>query len=184
MIDWIQEIKSNENAALQKIYQDFRAAFISYIQKDNQVSNEEAIELFQNSVIILYDNVIQGKVDTIDNLKSYLFTIGRNKAYELFRRRKKNTSYEDISFAHYIAVENSNEKETFENQIMIMQQVLRKMGHPCKTLLELFYFKKLANKEIAVLMDYQNENTVKTKKYKCVQRARNLFVELQAQLYG
>jgi RNA polymerase sigma-70 factor (ECF subfamily) len=183
MIDWIKEIRSNENATLQKIYTDFRAAFLMYIQKDNKVSNDEAIELFQTSVIILYDNVMQKKIEKIDNIKSYLFTIGRNKAYELFRRKKKNTNFEDISFAHYVAEESASEKVELELHIQQMQRVLIQMGSPCKTLLELFYFKKLANNEIAVLMDYQNGNTVKTKKYKCIQRARKLFKEINAQIH-
>lgn len=181
MVDWIKEIKSNENAALQKIYTDFKAAFIMYIQKDNKVSKDEAVELFQSSVIILYDNVMHKKLEKIDNLKSYLFTIGRNKAYELFRRKKKNTSFEDVSFAHYVIDEKTNEKEELEGHLQMMQRVLRQMGNPCKTLLELFYFKKMANSEIAILMEYQNENTVKTKKYKCIQRARKLFKELNVQ---
>ena len=183
MVDWINEIRSNENVALQKIYTDFRATFLMYIQKDNKISNDEAIELFQSSVIILYDNVVQKKVEKIDNLKSYLFTIGRNKAYELFRRKKKNKSFEDMSFAQYVVEEETNEKEELEAHIHMMQRVLRQMGNPCKTLLELFYFKKMANSEIAILMEYQNENTVKTKKYKCIQRAKKLFSELNAQTH-
>ena len=180
MIDWINEIRLDENTALRRIYKDFKDAFISFIQKDNKISNEEAIEIFQNSVIILYDNVIQGKVDKIDNIKNYLFTIGKNKAFELFRRKKKKTNYDDISYAYYIADEKDNNKQELETNISKMQVVLRQLGDPCKTLLELFYFKKMNNSEIAVLMDYQNENTVKTKKYKCIQRARKLFIDAKA----
>ena len=175
MIDWVQEIKTNENKALSKIYTEFREVFIASIRKDNKVSAEEAIELFQTSVIIMYDNIIQGKIDHLDNIKSYLFTIGKNKAFELFRRKKKQSNFEDISFAHYVAEESNNEKAELEKDIAEMQIILRRMGDPCKTLLELFYFKKLSNSEIASLMEYQNENTVKTKKYKCIQRARKFF---------
>jgi len=179
MLDWASYIRKNENEALRKLYLEYKQAFISFVRQGNKLDEDEAKELFQTSVIILYDNVIQGKIETIDNIKNYLFTIGRNKSMELFRKKKVTQSFENISFAAYIADEDDNGKLQFETDILQMQKALFQLGDPCKTLLELFYFKSLSNSQIAQQMSYQNENTVKTKKYKCIQRVRKIFTGLK-----
>ena len=58
-----------------------------------------------------------------------------------------------------------------------VREIISSMGDPCKRILELFYFNKLPNEEIAEIMGYNNAKTVKNLKYKCIQRIKKLIEE-------
>jgi DNA-directed RNA polymerase specialized sigma24 family protein len=46
------------------------------------------------------------------------------------------------------------------------------MDEPCCSLLDKFYWEELSGEEIARQMNYKNADTVKTQKYKCMQKLK------------
>lgn len=56
-----------------------------------------------------------------------------------------------------------------------MQQSISKLGEPCKSILEAFYFKKQNMQEIAENFGYTNAENAKNQKYKCLMRLKKLF---------
>ena len=67
------------------------------------------------------------------------------------------------------------ELEEKELKLQLVAKGLEKLGEPCKTLLELFYFNNMSMDEIASQLSYKNRATAKNLKYKCLGRLRNKF---------
>lgn len=173
--DWIAYIKSNENEALTEIYRDFKDPFIGWVMNNIKCDKNEALDIFQVSIVILYENVVNNKIEKLDSVKSYLFAIGKNKMMEYFRSAKKNQSSqlkENLILDQYLFDE--SEYEIKETKFNSLNAALKEIGDPCYTLLSNFYFKKMSLDVIANEMDYKNTNTVKTKKFKCIQRLKKM----------
>jgi hypothetical protein len=65
--------------------------------------------------------------------------------------------------------------ETQGKQIEMMHEALLKIGEPCKSLLEAYYFNKQQMQEIAFQFGYTNADNAKNQKYKCLIRLKKLF---------
>ncbi|NNF32573.1 MAG: hypothetical protein HKN68_00580, partial [Saprospiraceae bacterium] len=66
-MDWIAYIKQDENNALKEVYKTHRDACEMWLRSKYQVTHEEAREIFQSTIIILYDNVMTGKLTRLDS---------------------------------------------------------------------------------------------------------------------
>lgn len=167
----ITRLKNGEESILKEIYIDNRLPFINWINEKYGCELEDAKEIFQLSVVTLYDNVVNGKLETLtSSVKTYLFSIGKNKWMEWQRKQAKINYREDqLLFNHIVEEKDLEAKESLFLQV---EQVMKKMGDPCKTLLELVYYNRLTMQKICQKLQYKNENTAKNAKYKCLQRLK------------
>ena len=51
-----------------------------------------------------------------------------------------------------------------------MNQAMTGLGDPCRSILQLFYYKRMSMEDITALMGYKNAATTKNLKYKCLKR--------------
>ena len=176
-MDWIHKIKTNDNEALREIYDLCREECIAWLQNDFGLSIHDALDVFQVSIVILYDNVMTGKLETLtSNIKTYLKGIAKNKALELLRSRKNIIVAHNIPvLAQYVYEE--NEKVILEEQLSAALKSLEFLGDPCKSLLELYYYNDLSMEDITAIMGYKNADTTKNQKYKCLRRLQNIYSE-------
>ena len=174
-VDWIAEIKNNEDEALTSIYQMYREDCITWLQKSYNCTREESLDIFQTTVVILYDNVISEKLSHLtSDMKTYLMGIARNKALEMIRKKKKSTYIEPLdSWVDY--VKEDQEEAILEEQILAASKALNQIGDPCKSLLRYFYYQNKNMEDISKIMGYKNADTVKNKKYKCLKRLQLLY---------
>ncbi len=174
-INWAQYIVENENQAISDIYSEHRSSFIGWVKNNSNCDEDTALDIFQVSIVILYENVIKGKVTELENVGSYLFRIGKNKLLEHYRIIKKSQHQEideNVLLTKVLNGDSTNDNVELIEKIM---SAVASLGHPCKTLLENFYFKNMSLEEIATEMNYKNSDTAKTKKFKCIQRLRKLY---------
>lgn len=177
-MDWSHKLKTNENEALKEIYALFRNDTLAWLQKDFSCSLDDAIDIFQMSVVILYDNVVTGKLTTLtSNIKTYLMGIARNKAMELNRSKKNIISYDDSPNIMIQYVVEENEDQILEQQLHLASLSLNHLGDPCKSLLTLYYYQDKSMEEITQQMNYKNTDTTKNQKYKCLKRLQNIYSE-------
>ncbi len=176
-VDWIQEIKTNENRALNLIYSQFRDECVSWLKMKYNIISDDAIEIFQTSVVILYDNVIKGKLTQLtSNIKTYLFSIAKNQTMIFVKQSKKKSDKDVFDLLSTYIVE-ENDHMVLENDIKKADLTLEMMGDPCKSLLQLFFYKGLSMEEITILLGYKNADTTKNQKYKCLKRLQKLYFD-------
>ncbi len=177
-MDWVKEIKENENRALKLLYKTYRVDVIAWLEKTYSLDYETTADIFQQAVIIFYDKVIQNKLsEETGNVKAYLYGICKNKALEQIKYIKKEHDKKQNYLTGSIVENKDQENDLKQKNIKIIQKFLEKMGNPCKEILELFYYKSWDFEEICEKMSYKNVNTTKNLKYKCLKRLRLLFFD-------
>jgi len=170
----LEKIQKGDMSALADIYSEYRMEFISWLKKNYSCDDESAQDIYQASMLSLYENILLKKLtDLSSSLKTYLFGIGKNKARELQRLHSKEIKLKEL----YSIEDHSDEedKELKEKNINSLAEALEKLGDPCRKLLKLFYFQQKALDEITELLKYKNTETTKNIKYKCILRLRKIY---------
>lgn len=174
----VKSISKGKYAALSQIYALYFPAISSFVVQNNG-SEEEAKDVFQEAVVLLYDKIKQGDFVLKSKLQTYLYAVSRN--IWLKQLRDKNTNYNttDISDYKNELVEEGRDEDMEKRQLEFekMDSALERLGNPCQEILTSFYIKEKSMQEISEQMGYTNANNVKTQKYKCLQRLKKYFFE-------
>ncbi len=183
-IDWVWKLQNDENKALTEIYRLFRSECIDWLRNNYGVDQDDSIEVFQNSVIVLYDNVVSGKlVQLSSNIKTYLFGIAKNQALNLQKYNKRIATNEIKDGIEYYVLE-ENEHMIKEKELQQANTAIEILGDPCKSLLQLYYYKGMNMEDISELLGYKNADTTKNQKYKCLKRLQKIYFEYKGSITG
>ena len=168
----IFRLQKGDKSALEEIYRKYRTSFVNWITFAHKCSAEQAIDIFQYSIISFYENVVEGSIEEMNEagIKTYLFSIGKNKLLYDTRKLSKISFQEELEDLEFEESDDLNEISLERKELL--NRILDDLGEPCKEILKLFYFNNLSADEIAEIMDYKNGNTVKNLKYKCLQRIK------------
>ena len=88
----VEGLFAGNNSAYYSFNKVFRVYFKAYFQKHFRTQEDDISELYQKTLMELWDQIINGKFtkdDLTGDISSYLITIGRNKFYEESRRKEK-----------------------------------------------------------------------------------------------
>jgi len=177
-LDWIKEIKRNDNKALKLFYKTYRKDVLLWLGKNYNIDMETGADIFQQSIVLFYDKVIQNKLtDENANVKTYIYGICKNKALTQLRKDKKENSFKK-EYSRMISTKENNENDFLEKKNETLSEALDKIGNPCKKILELFYYKMYNIEEISTVLGYKNANTTKTQKYKCIKRLQLMVLAI------
>lgn len=171
----IKDIKDGDHTALREVYREFKKEFIGWSSHQFNLSTEESQEAFQFAVVTFYENVINGKLEYLSSsLKTYLFAIGKNKAMEYSRRKNLQLG---ISEAGDLAddIESEDDFREREERFEKAKKSMAKLGSPCSEILMSFYYQKRPLTEIATQMGYKSMESLKSQKYKCMERLRSIY---------
>ena len=173
----IERIKNKDgDNALKEIYSKYRNEFLLWAFQHHSCSMEEAKDVFQQSIVIFYENIIYGKVTEITTqVKTYLFSIGKNKIYELERLKSKALAQVEDQVYVQSDIYYNDVEEGYEDKLDKVNTCIMKLGEPCKSILEQYYYYKKSMQEISEVMGYKNMETVKNLKYKCLQRLKQIY---------
>jgi RNA polymerase sigma factor (sigma-70 family) len=142
---------------------------LEYYVLSNSGSKDDAQDIIQEVLIVFIDLVQQEKYRGDSSVKTFLYSLTRNLWISELRKRKstqnRNTVFE-------------REKDRMDEDISVMigrhesqKSILTlfgAMGEKCKQILTLFYYDELPIKEILEQTDYENEQVLRNKKYKCL----------------
>src|SRR2546423_1749181 len=142
---------------------------------NNHGNAEDARDVFQETMIVLYEKVRSGSFELNCQIKTYVYSVSRRLWLKRLQQTNRfATAYE--SFNETIAVEEELEKhEQVNNEFIAMDKAINSLGEPCKSLLEAYYLKKKNMNEIAVNFGYTNADNAKNQKYKCLMRLKKIF---------
>lgn len=172
----IEGIKLGDNLAIHKLYQLYYPS-ISKMIVNNQGSHEEAQDIFQEAVMVLYDKVTQGNFQLSSRLKTFLYAVSKRLWLKQLTRgeskyRKDLIEDHEDSLATEEAIE---EHDVLESNLLHMEEALAGLGEPCKSILQDFYIHNRSMAAICEKFGYTNTDNAKTQKYKCLQRLKKIF---------
>lgn len=174
--DIIQGIVIGDNRTINRIYKLYYPAIARMIINNNG-TEDEAKDIFQESVLVLYNKVTQKQFELSSKLSTFLYAVSRRLWLKQLTRKGSVANSSDISdYEDILQVEDDIDKHQ-ENEAKFdqMNLALEELGEPCKTLLKDFYIKNHSMKDIQEKFGYTNTDNAKTQKYKCLQRLKKIF---------
>jgi len=166
----IEFLRNNKYQKAVNALYDVLGSVKQYIRSNNGTI-EDAKDIFQDALVVLYKNVQSENFTLTVPLKTYLVAIVKNLWMQELRRRNKipvTADQAEIPDAVF------NEDKNFD----IAQSAFNLLGEKCRQLLILFYFKKKTYKELAAFLAFGDERTAKNQKYRCLQKAKENFITL------
>lgn len=178
--DIINGIAQGDNRSIHKIYKSFYPS-IAHMIINNNGSDEEAKDIFQEAVLVLYDKITQQKFELSSKLSTFLYAVSRRLWLKQLSRKGHSTNTADISdFEDILHVEEDlQQHQEIENKFDQMNEAMTQLGEPCQTLLKDFYIKNLSMQDITEKFGYTNSDNAKTQKYKCLQRLKKIFFTIK-----
>lgn len=165
-------IESRNDLALSFLYKKNYHIVASYIQK-NSGTAIDAEDIFQDSIIVLYNQVKKGGFRLESSIGTYLYAIARN--LWLKNLRKVGREIELTSDHQSIPIEQTHLQALEQNEkSALIANLLNELGEKCKEILLLYYFEKIRLKEIAERMNWGSEQVAKNSKARCMKKMREL----------
>lgn len=177
----IKAIKDNHSEVLKQLYINNYHKIEALVLKNNG-SKEHAKDVYQDAFIAVWKNVKNDQFipENETALQGYLYQIARNKWMDIIRsprfKKTKIIQYE-LNVLDKIIDQNDDEKEEehkfFRQKLKQTMAAFKTLGAPCKELLTAFYYDKASLRDIANKLKIE-ENSVRTKKYRCMEKLRQL----------
>ncbi len=170
----LKGLAGNDKAAVEAIYRENYTMIQSFIL-NNSGSVDEARDIFQEAMVVLYEKSKDTTFSLNCKIKTYVYSVCRRLWLKRLQQLNRyNTQVESIE--EVVPVEEEiGEHEKRNADFLLMEHALGKIGEPCKSLLDAYYLQKKSMQDIAEEFGYTNADNAKTQKYKCLVRLKKLF---------
>lgn len=146
----------------------------------NSGGADEAEDMFQEAMVVLYRNVGQG-MELRCQVKTYIYSVARRMWLKELNRRKQSARLDDAEEFISFEEEELLQMDQSETHHRAMAESLRDLGEPCAELLTQFYIAGRGMTDIAESFGYTNADNAKNQKYKCLQRLKRIFFDKMKQ---
>ena len=187
-----------QNTELNRFIADERNKVLAYLRKTFSVSDDDLCDVYQEASVALFMNIRNGKLSNLTStLSTYFLRIcinqtlkfmgKHNKVVPLFddsRLTNKDTFRPDKIDELYQLCTEDEEAEKVSRSEKMVQNIIESMPDTCKNVFQGYYWDNLTTTTIADMFGFANANSVKTQKYKCLQKFRSKYNELMNKVYG
>ena len=170
----LKGLAQNDKQAIEAIYRANYAMIQSFIL-NNSGSPDDARDIFQEAMIVLFEKARTESFELSSQIKTYIYSVCRRLWLKRLQQMSRYTGNLD-NIEETIPVEEELESHEKRNaDFILMETAMSKIGEPCKSLLDAYYIQKKHMQEIAADFGYTNADNAKTQKYKCLMRLKKLF---------
>jgi RNA polymerase sigma factor (sigma-70 family) len=169
----LQGLARNDRKAVETIYKE-NYNMVQALVINNSGSSEDARDIFQETMIVLYEKAKSGTFELNCQIKTFVYSVSRR----LWLKRLMHQNRFQISESEdelVMVEEEVDDHEQRNSEFNMMEKAMGGLGEPCRSLLEAFYLQKRTMQEIALSFGYTNAENAKTQKYKCLMRLKKLF---------
>ena len=171
----LKGLAQNDRKAIEIVYANHYPVIQALIVS-NKGSYDDAQDIFQEGMIVLYQNAKRDDFVLTSQLRTYLYAICKRLWLKrLQQKQKHNTEWMNSEDQYSIAEEALDIHEQQNATFELMHEALNTVGNPCKQLLEAYYIEKKSMEEIAKSFGYTNADNAKNQKYKCLMRLKKIF---------
>ncbi|MEJ2056183.1 MAG: sigma factor [Calditrichaceae bacterium] len=90
--DLVERIKSNDRSVLGDLFMKFEKVVFKHIQTHGG-SLDDAKDMLQESIIVLWQNVSAGRFELKSKLSTYLVAVAKNKWMVEMRKKKRSAFF-------------------------------------------------------------------------------------------
>ncbi len=175
--DFIEGLRTGNEAALKALYKKYYNIVLKIVV-NNSGSSEAAQDIYQETIIVLFENAQKPEFVLNCQLQTFVYSIAKRLWLKQLRTN-----------GHFAALKEGDEDEIVdvneevgeylqkEAEIEKMAKSLAELGEPCRTIINDFYVHRLSMEEISEKFGYTNSDNAKNQKYKCLQRLKKQFFE-------
>lgn len=172
-------LANGSDDALGQLYRRY-FPMVLHLVMTNTGTEDDAKDIYQEALIVLYEKVRSGSLELHCQLKTYLYSVSRRLWLKQLTQRSRfmvrdieSPVSDDMALEHL--TDDLSVHEERDRQFDLMADSLDRLGEPCRTLLEDFYIRHLSMQDITEKFGYTNADNAKTQKYKCLMRLKRLF---------
>lgn len=167
-------LAKSDRLAIETLYRQHYKMVQSLII-NNQGTIDDARDIFQEAMIVLYEKARSGTFELHCQIKTYIYSVSRRLWLKRLQQMQKFVP--DVNgLDEVVPVEEEVEaSEKRSADFHLMEKAMMNLGEPCKSLLEAFYVQKKNMTEIAGNFGYTNADNAKNQKYKCLMRLKKIF---------
>jgi RNA polymerase sigma-70 factor (ECF subfamily) len=165
-----------------RLYEEYFYFIMEGVRKYN-LKEDDSGSAYSDTIISVVNNIINNKFEGRSSLKSYAYQIFSNKCVDLVRKEttNKSTVHHTTSIDSLISILPDRVSSVIQeliarNERAQMKEKLKEIGEKCRQLLLLFE-DGYSDKEIAVLMQYNTADVVKTSRLRCIEKLKEKFME-------
>lgn len=172
----LEGLRLRSDYIIKYIYQELFPMILFLVTKNNG-SEEDAEDIFQDSLLIVFKKIKANELDLSCSFRTYLYSVSRNLWLQKLNKRKQfSREFNDIetyiTMSEYaLSEKNQEELEKFR----LYQQHFLALSNDCQKVLMLF-LKKVPLKEIATEMGFKTEKYAKTRKYLCKEELKKRII--------
>lgn len=157
-----------DDVVLHTLYKEILPRVRRYILS-NSGSEEDAKDIFQDAVVILFRYVKLNRFDESKDVGGFIYAVSKNLWITKVKRSQRFVKLNNLDIQSDKSMDVLNDMIS-EEKSKAIEEVLDKIGEECKQLLKYSIYDKMSLKEIAVKMGYSNEGVAKTYNYRCKQK--------------
>ncbi|MCQ2203714.1 MAG: sigma-70 family RNA polymerase sigma factor [Bacteroidales bacterium] len=172
----------SSSVELNRFFDKMSGKMKAYVRKHfSSLSDDELDDIYQNASIALYENIVNGKLKVLtSSLSTYFGSICWNQASKHTLSIKPTVDYEDIYNNEKIDELLDEEPERAERNRLV-RQIVNDLPKPCNEILWGYYADDHSMAELAIILNYNNADTVKSTKSRCMskfkERAFKMFLK-------
>ncbi len=173
----IDILRSDDRLGIKSIYNANRAAFINF-GKRYGLDQDQLADVYQEAFLALRKHALSGKLSEVKSeLKTYLFGIGKYLIFDVLKKENKHTTYDGNVHGNGDDFEEISISKTQEltNEQRLLYKYFKELGKKCQQVLTFFYYRGLSIEEIVQQGGYENANTVKAQKSRCLKTLKQLI---------
>ncbi|UEG53603.1 sigma-70 family RNA polymerase sigma factor [Mucilaginibacter daejeonensis] len=170
MIEAMATATSTREQQLTELYLKAFPAVAAMVSKQGGTL-DEAKDIFQDALVILYERDLRNDRGTIQDKKAYLKGIARHLWYHYRQGQQRLVSMDQLT--HDLAAD-VPEPVPSANRLL---RYLEAAGKRCLDMLQAFYYDKASMREIAERFQLSGERSATVQKHKCLEKVREQVKE-------
>ncbi len=181
--------QADVNGAITCLYKTYYRLLERYVLA-NSGNEMDAEDVIQDVMVAFVDLVQQGKYRGEASVKSFLHTLARNLWITELRKRGSTAKRNELFEMERDQLTNDvSDYVTYQESQQTIAELFDRMGEKCRKILILFYYHELPMKDILKETNYENEQVLRNRKYKClkeiaeiIQRTPSIYENVKAAL--
>ncbi|TFF36114.1 RNA polymerase sigma factor [Mucilaginibacter psychrotolerans] len=161
--------------AISFMYRSYFAVLSNHIRQ-NQGSEQDAEDIFQEVIVTFIEIVRKEKFRGESSIKTFLFTLNKYAWLNELKKRNRASQREEKYESERGVDERDVSSFLIERDAKnLVNSLIEKLGDACKRILTAYYYEGLSMKEILPLVNYDNEQVLRNKKYKCLKTLEQML---------
>lgn len=165
-------VMRHDDRTLSHVYKEWLPAVIKIVG-NNGGSVDEAQDVFQDSIIALYNNVRRDRYTAGQaKLSTYFLQIAKYRWLDIRKSARVKTTSSMVDGMEYGSEESIEKGIEEAEKYQALHQLIGKLGEQCQQILKLFYWEKMKIEKIAEQLK-MGSASVKNGKYRCMNQLKD-----------